>query len=82
MKNCDLFVLGPELAMLKIPRSEWVRCALNSSLNSPPKMSRNPVPCYKGVDPKGARYRRATHFGRGEFKDEFQSTPDPFCIVS
>ncbi len=31
--NCDLLVLGPELAMLRIPRPVWDKFTLNSSAN-------------------------------------------------
>jgi hypothetical protein len=35
--NCDLFVFGPELAMLRIPLPVCVRFGLNSSLNGVPQ---------------------------------------------
>lgn len=35
--NCDLFVLGPELAILRIPRPVWDKLGLNSSLNGFPQ---------------------------------------------
>lgn len=35
--NCDLFVLGPEFAILRTPRPVWDKLGLNSSLKGFPQ---------------------------------------------
>ena len=47
MKNCDLFVSGPELAILKIPRPVCDKNCLNSSLKGPPQYESPPFPVKK-----------------------------------
>ena len=49
--NCDLFVLGPELAMLSIPLPWWLRNCWNSSLKAFPQADSPPVPVPVGSPP-------------------------------
>ena len=49
--NCDLFVLGPELAILNIPRPVCVRLGLNSSANGDFQYDSPPSPVPVGSPP-------------------------------
>lgn len=49
--NWDLFVFGPELAILSIPRPAWVKFGLNSSLKGWPHIDWPPLPVPSGSPP-------------------------------
>ena len=49
--NCDLLVLGPEFAMLRIPRPVCERCCWISSLKGVPQKDSPPVPSPFGSPP-------------------------------
>ena len=50
--NCDLFVFGPEFAMLRIPRPVWLRLILNSSAKGVgPQAVSPPLPVPVGSPP-------------------------------